>query len=937
MALSSLFVEIGGSIGGLRTAMGEAVREIKGVEKASGETATGLERSSKIGATAAVALGAGFIAAAGESVKMAADFETSNNTLVSTAGESADVLKNTVGPGLLKLAGDVGYSAQELSHGMYTVESGGFHAQQGLDLMRAAAQGAKAENADLGTVTNALTTVMQDYKGKLDDPTVAMSKLVAITGSGKMTFQDLAGSLSSVLPLASSLNIGLGQVGGAVATMTQHGESADLATQHLNHTIDKLNSATPAMVRSMDQYGVSAKDVALNLGDDKRGLAGTVGLLEQAIRTKMGPSGQIAIDTLKKSQQAATDAKKEIAGMPPALQKASQAFLDGTMGAKEYTKTYSKLGAEGSSMGEHFKALAKQSKGFNDALASGRPDVVNFAGALKSLTGDQTTADTLLQLMGKNYDEYSANVKTADAATKDANGQVKGFADTQETLNFKLDSAKASVGAFAISLGNALLPAAKSVADVLQAGAHWMAEHAGAATALAVVIGVVLAGAMAAFVLKSMKGLADVATGLTKGIAGFATWVARRLFGYSTVATAAEVEAGAENGSMIKRSSGLVVNVAKGAWWVIQKIGHFIAVSAAATFHAGIAVAKWLWEVTTSVASATAEGAKWVAIKVGQYTAIAAGAVAQAAIASAAWVAENIVAIAATGGIILVIGLLVMAVLWLIDHWSDVKRVAGEVWGWVEKRFQDAANWIGDRITDILGFMGWLGTLPGKAAEWFGGVYNGIVSWIGRAIDWLRELPGKILGAVGNLGSILYNAGRDIVIGLWNGIAGMGNWLWNTIVGWIKSVIPGPIAAALGIHSPSKVAHDLATHVPEGLAGGMIANAAVVTDASKHLAAQAVSAFGGAGSGSAGSLALDAAASGGYALSAAAVSGAAPLGGSGPGLGTATGGAAASGPVTVINVQGSIVDPQGLYDAVQKQTLRTNGRNPVNGLSVTRV
>lgn len=933
MALSSLFVEIGGGIAGLRTAMGEAVTEIKSVEKASGESSAALQRGAKVGTVAAVALGAGLLAVGVESVKMAADFETTNNKLVSTAGESAGVLRDVVGPGILKMAGDVGYSAHQLSEGMYTVESGGFHGAAGLNLLKAAAQGAKAENADLGTVTNALTTVMQDYKGAITDPSVAMSQLVAITGTGKMSFQDLASSLSAVLPKAASLGIGLGQLGGAVATLTQHGESAELATQHLNHTIGALNQPLGPARAGMQQFGIDVQDLTLNMGDDKRGLVGTVGLLQDAIVKKMGPAGTIAIDTLKKSSQGAKDAADMIKSMPPELAKMSQGFLDGSTTGAAYTKFIKGLGADGLTMGQNFKGLVASSHGFSDALKSGKPEIVNFAGALKQIGGDQTTSDTLMQLMGKNYEEYSQNVKTASDATKDANGNVKGFADTQDTLNFKLDSAKASFGALSISIGNALLPVAKVAADVLAGVAHWLAENSMFAMGLGVVLAVIVTGAIATFVANSVTGLAKVGESLVKATAKFVVWVWERSFGYATVATEAEVAAGAEEGSMVKRSAGLVRNAASGAVWVAQKTAHYVAVAGAAVANAAVTAATWAVEATKTAASAVASGAIWVATKIGQYAAVAGGAVLQAGIASAAWIAENIVAIAATGGIILVIGLLVAGIMWLVSHWDDVKRVAGIVWDWVEARFEAAKVWIGQRIDDIVNFFKGIGRLWDIAVDAMNKVNTAIGDGIRNVIDWFVALPGRILGAIGDFGHLLWNVGVNLVIGLWNGLASMGTWLWNTIMGWIKSVVPGPILSALGIASPSKLTHWIGQMTGEGLGNGMIASAKFVTDASKTLGNAAAS---GLVPGQPGSP-LTSAVNGAYALSGAAVSAAAPLGGSGAGLSTGGLPSGSGSNVTVIQVQGSIVDAQGVFDAVQKVSTRTNGRNVTNGLSTVRV
>ncbi|MFP8960039.1 phage tail tape measure protein [Streptomyces nanhaiensis] len=87
---------------------------------------------------------------------------------------------------------------------------------------------------------------------------------------------------------------------------------------------------------------------------------------------------------------------------------------------------------------------------------------------------------------------------------------------------------------------------------------------------------------------------------------------------------------------------------------------------------------------------------------------------------------------------------------------------------------------------------------------------------------WARRLPGRIVGAIGGVGSLLYGKGQSIVSGLWAGIRSMGGWLRNTLYAWARSVIPGPIAKALGIASPSKVMRDqIGRWIPAGVVDGI--------------------------------------------------------------------------------------------------------------------
>jgi phage-related minor tail protein len=103
-------------------------------------------------------------------------------------------------------------------------------------------------------------------------------------------------------------------------------------------------------------------------------------------------------------------------------------------------------------------------------------------------------------------------------------------------------------------------------------------------------------------------------------------------------------------------------------------------------------------------------------------------------------------------------------------------------------------------------------------------------------IGWVRGLPGRISSGVGSLGSLLYRHGQQVVQGLWSGISSMGGWLRSTLIGWAKSAIPGPIAKALGIASPSKVTAAQGRWIARGLVAGLTGSQKQVKAASYKLA-----------------------------------------------------------------------------------------------------
>jgi phage-related protein len=140
-------------------------------------------------------------------------------------------------------------------------------------------------------------------------------------------------------------------------------------------------------------------------------------------------------------------------------------------------------------------------------------------------------------------------------------------------------------------------------------------------------------------------------------------------------------------------------------------------------------------------------------------------------------------------------------------------------------------------LPPVVSIVAWL--LKFNATVW-GSTIGAVVQVIGA----IGQMPGKIIGAFSTAGKWLVNVGKNIITGLWNGIASLGSWLYNKLVGFVKAIIPAPIRWALGIRSPSKVMAELGKFAGMGLAVGLEGTAPHVRRAAGTLATAAVPAMG---------------------------------------------------------------------------------------------
>lgn len=131
-------------------------------------------------------------------------------------------------------------------------------------------------------------------------------------------------------------------------------------------------------------------------------------------------------------------------------------------------------------------------------------------------------------------------------------------------------------------------------------------------------------------------------------------------------------------------------------------------------------------------------------------------------------------------------------------------------------------------IQAIVDVFKWLyNTLVGNSV--IPDMVNGIGRWIGTTlVGFFRELPGKIVSAVGNIGSRMGEIGRNIVSGIWNGIQGMASTFYNQVSGFFSGIV-NSVKSALGISSPSKVFATIGRFMMQGLSAGVDKTAGLVT------------------------------------------------------------------------------------------------------------
>jgi len=570
---------------------------------------------------------------------------------------------------------------------------------------------------------------------------------------------------------------------------------------------------------SVETVNLAIKGVYQNIGDTSQAEGGLEGVttkalaladtFDQDLTMTTAAVGQLMRTGLADSADEAFDIITT--GLGSSADKAGD-FLE-TL--NEYSTQWRRVGLDGQTatglLAQGLQAGARDADQVADAIGQFGERALAGGGAVdKAFESIGLNSATMAKMIGQGGDQ-------AEKALQMTMDGLRGAGSEQTKLN----AAAALFG----DPGNVLGEALFALDPATAAAAAGMDTAAGSTDRLVEKVGGSATSALEEFKRKALGRLADVAGGFVRfamdnqavfeplaytlaGLAGTVLLVKGAMITWSAVAS---IVAGAN--TIISASAWGVI----GNWLRMMGIGlmAYARIAAGAVGSALATAAAWTGSALVSIGTWVLAVIRAAVVAGAQFVMMAARAVAWAAVMAAQW----LIAMGPVGWVIaVIIGLVVL----IIANWDTVKRWTIAVWDFVWAKIKGAAGL-------ILGGIRLLGRIPGMVGGYFGRMKDTAVRKALDLVRWMAGLPGRIARQIGSLGSLLYDKGQSIVTGLWNGIKSMGSWLRDTLMGWAKDLIPGPIAKALGIGSPSKVmAEVVGRWIPAGVAMGAEDNRGVL-------------------------------------------------------------------------------------------------------------
>lgn len=194
------------------------------------------------------------------------------------------------------------------------------------------------------------------------------------------------------------------------------------------------------------------------------------------------------------------------------------------------------------------------------------------------------------------------------------------------------------------------------------------------------------------------------------------------------------------------------------------------------------------------------------------------------------------------GAITLAIGGIIAIGVLLYKHWDEIGPRLGKIWESVKKFFGDIknravefvknfikglldffsnlVNYMGDGIGKVLMVVtNFLARFLRAGLDLVINIAKGIGNGMGNAVRAMVNVGTSIMNAIRNIN--LFDIGRNLLIGLWNGISSVTDWILGKLGSFCDNVVD-TVCDWFGIHSPSRVFRDqIGKMIPRGMAIGI--------------------------------------------------------------------------------------------------------------------
>lgn len=189
-----------------------------------------------------------------DSIKSAAAFETILAKISTVATNSTKKDIADLGKQVIELTKVFPKTKEELGIGLYNILQAGVEdTADAMKILKVSTETAIGGQAEVGTVTKLLTSIMSAYGMSVDEASKSMEGVFVAAQMGKAELPDLSSALANVMQTASQLNVPIEEVAAAIETMVNAGQSADEAGTSLNSLFNSVIQTSKGTGEAADE------------------------------------------------------------------------------------------------------------------------------------------------------------------------------------------------------------------------------------------------------------------------------------------------------------------------------------------------------------------------------------------------------------------------------------------------------------------------------------------------------------------------------------------------------------------------------------------------------------------------------------------------------------------------------------------------------------
>lgn len=798
----------------------QAKKDFADLGKSAEGSGTSLAAVGAKAGVAGLAISAGF----GLAAKTAIDFEKQISAIGAVSGASGDQLEALTAKAL-ELGTKTSFSASEAALAMEELAKAGLPIP---DILNGAADAAVALAAaggvSLAEAAELAADAMNSFNLEASDLGTVADFIAGAANASSISVGDFGQSLKQVGAVANLAGVSFEDTATAIALMGKMGIKGSDAGTSLKTMLQNLQPTTAKQIELFRELGLVTEDGSNKFFDQNgqlKSLSDVSGILKGSLEGMTDQQKLLALETIfgtdaiRAAAVLAGEGSEGFDKMAESMSKVSAEQvaaqrLDNTAGTLERLKGSVETAAISigtlllpaiEKIANALAGLANWFNGLSDGtknaivniglmvtgLLLGAGSINKVASAFKSVASAVSTLKTV-----------ATSIRSAVTAMRLARVATVAWTAVQWLLNAALTANPIGLVVIAVAalVAAIILLWKKSETFRNIVTAVWNAVKAAAQAVADWFMTTLVPFFQAAW--EKIKGFFSAAWGVISGILNF--FIAGFQFFWGIISGILGVI-----GPVFKAAFDLVVAVIQTAWAIISAI--FAVMWAvfstvwSAVLNAFKAVFSAVFNAIAAVVSTVWNGIKAVSEKVwnalsGFLSGIWNGI---KAVASTVWNAIKAVVEKVWNAIKPFVEKAVNTVKTVVTNaWNAVKNTTSTVWNAIKSAVDTVWNAVKSivqkAVDKVVSIIDGIKKMVDKVRGFFNDLKNAATGGTDSLISFVKGIPGKILGAIGNLGKLLYSKGKELIQGLIDGISNMIGSLKSKVsdvVGVVGRFLPG--------------------------------------------------------------------------------------------------------------------------------------------------